>query len=33
MSFRPSLLCTVAWTGQTGSHGAFSQCMQGTGMK
>ena len=31
MSFRPSALCTVAPTGQTSSHGAFSQCMHGTG--
>jgi hypothetical protein len=31
MSFRPSLLCVVAATGQTTSHGAFSHCMQGTG--
>ena len=31
MSFRPSLLWTVAPTGQTSSQGAFSQCMQGTG--
>jgi hypothetical protein len=33
MSFNPSSLCTVAATGQTTSHGAFSQCMQGTGWK
>jgi hypothetical protein len=29
----PSALWTVAWTGQTPSQGAFSQCMHGTGMK
>src|SRR5438046_2114850 len=29
----PSSSCTVAPTGQTTSHGAFSQCMQGTGWK
>ena len=33
MSFRPSLLCTVAPTGHTGSHGAVSQCIHGTGWK
>jgi hypothetical protein len=33
MSFRPSALCTVACTGQTGSQGAFSPYMQGTGWK
>src|SRR5258708_3357139 len=31
MSFRPSVECVVAPTGQTGSHGAFSHCMQLTG--
>ena len=31
MSFSPSELWTVAFTGQTYSHGAFSQCMHGTG--
>jgi hypothetical protein len=33
MSLRPSAEWTVAATGQTTSHGAFSQCMQGTGWK
>jgi hypothetical protein len=33
ISLRPSALCVVAATGQTTSHGAFSQCMQGTGWK
>src|SRR5258708_34539536 len=33
MSFKPSELCTVAPTGQTCSHGAFSHCWQGTGWK
>ena len=33
MSFRPSLEWTVAPTGQTTSHGAFSHCMHGTGWK
>ena len=33
ITFSPSLSCTVAFTGQTGSQGAFSQCMQGTGWK
>ena len=27
----PSWLCVVAATGQTDSHGAFSQCMHITG--
>src|SRR4029077_4457012 len=31
MSLSPSLLCTVAPTGHTGSQGAFSHCIQGTG--
>jgi len=31
MSLSPSALWTVAPTGQTTSHGAFSHCMQGTG--
>src|ERR1700678_3554197 len=31
ISFNPSGLCTVAPTGQTTSHGAFSHCMHGTG--
>src|SRR5258707_6997121 len=33
ISFRPSALCTVAPTGQTCSHGAFSHCWHGTGWK
>src|SRR5580704_944209 len=33
MSFKPSELCTVAPTGQTCSHGAFSHCWHGTGWK
>src|SRR4051812_3425087 len=33
MSLRPSVLCTVAATGHTGSQGAFSHCMQGIGWK
>src|SRR5437773_12035537 len=33
ISFNPSALCTVAPTGQTCSHGAFSHCWQGTGWK
>src|ERR1035438_10629262 len=31
MTFRPSLSCTVAFTGQTISHGASSHCMHATG--
>jgi len=31
MSFRPSGLCAVAFTGHTASQGAFSHCMHGTG--
>ena len=31
MSFRPSSLWTVAATGHTTSHGAFSQCWHITG--
>ena len=30
-SFRPSSLCTVADTGQTGSHGASSHCWHNIG--
>ena len=33
MSLSPSSLWTVAPTGQTSSHGAFSHCMHGTGWK
>ena len=33
MAFRPSRSWTVAPTGQTSSHGAFSQCMHGTAWK
>src|SRR6266852_9213945 len=33
ISFKPSALCTVAPTGHTCSHGAFSHCWQGTGWK
>jgi len=33
MALSPSLSWTVAATGQTCSHGAFSQCMHGTGWK
>src|SRR5690348_1633637 len=33
MLFSPSGLCVVAPTGQTGSQGAFSHCMHGSGWK
>jgi hypothetical protein len=33
ISFRPSLLCDVAATGQTYSHGAVSQCWHSIGWK
>ena len=33
ISFSPSTLWLVASTGQTTSHGVFSQCMHGSGWK